>query len=470
MENLAKNVLFSYPIPDEKALDIKLFRAISNNSAKIVVLDDDPTGVQTVHGISVYTAPTYENLMSGFMEENKLFYILTNSRGFTAGETEEYHRRLIALLESVSAETGRDYILISRSDSTLRGHYPLETQVLNRGMAKPADGEILCFFFKEGGRFTLNNTHYVLQDDELVPAGNTEFARDITFGYRSSDLREYVAEKTAGEFPAEDVACVSLEMLRRGDIETIEKLLMAAENFSKIVVNAIDYWDLKVFCLALYNAMAKGKRFLFRSAAGLVKVMGGVADKPLLTRGEMITDETPMGGMIVVGSHTAKTTAQLEQLLTLPSVEGIAFNSDLVLDEEAFETEINRVVSLCRELISSGRTPVCYTSRKLMVIENDSPEAALRRSVRISEGVKALVERLPLRPAFVIAKGGITSSDVGIKALGVQRALVLGQICPGVPVWRTGPESKFPDMAYVIFPGNVGDENSLLRAAAILIK
>ena len=91
------------------------------------------------------------------------------------------------------------------------------------------------------------------------------------------------------------------------------------------------------------------------------------------------------------------------------------------------------------------------------------------RSVRISEAVQSVVGNLQITPAFIIAKGGITSSDVGVKALGVRRALVLGQIQPGVPVWRTGPESKFPGMTYVIFPGNVGEERTLRDAVSTLL-
>jgi len=468
MEHLSKSILDNYPALDHELIDRLLRAEISSDTAKIVVLDDDPTGVQTVHGVSVYTDCSEESLRSGFDEDNRLFYILTNSRSFTAQETEIYHRALMENLEKVSRDTGKDHILVSRSDSTLRGHYPLETETLRACSGKDVHGEVLCYFFPEGGRYTLDNIHYVLQGEELLPAGETEFARDVTFGYRSSDLREYVEEKTHGAFKAESTICISLEMLRNLEFRKIEDILMSTENFNKIIVNATDYTDLKIFCIALYRAMHKGRKFIFRSAAGLVKVMGGISDKPLLTREEMVSDSAA-GGMIVVGSHTAKTTAQLKELLTLPNTVGIAFNSDLVLDESAFEAEIERVVSLSEELIRAGKTPVCYTSRRLMVIANDTPEDALRRSVRISEGVKALVERLSIRPAFVIAKGGITSSDVGIKALGVRRALVLGQIRPGVPVWRTGEESKFPGISYVIFPGNVGQESTLKEAAEILM-
>ena len=66
-------------------------------------------------------------------------------------------------------------------------------------------------------------------------------------------------------------------------------------------------------------------------------------------------------------------------------------------------------------------------------------------------------------------KGGITSSDVGTKALAVKKARVLGQIQPGIPVWQTGAESRFPGTPYVIFPGNVGEDGTLKAAAEVLL-
>jgi uncharacterized protein YgbK (DUF1537 family) len=231
----------------------------------------------------------------------------------------------------------------------------------------------------------------------------------------------------------------------------------------------VDYVDVKVFCIALYRAIAKGKNYMFRTAAALVKVIGGVTDQPLLTRKEMVTTETSNGGIVVVGSHTQKTTAQLNQLLTLKDVEPIEFNSNLVLEgDEAFDAEINRVVALSEKLISEGKTPVCFTNRTLLVVENDTKEDALVRSVKISDGVQSLVGRLSITPAFVIAKGGITSSDVGTKALAVKKANVMGQIKPGIPVWQTGEESKFPGIPYIIFPGNVGEESTLKEAVEVL--
>ncbi|MDF2878079.1 MAG: hypothetical protein K0S30_1175 [Clostridia bacterium] len=471
---LKYSILAEYTPMDSKKLNEELLTYVKNKKRKIIVLDDDPTGVQTVHDVSVYTDWTEDSIRRGFEEENKLFYILTNSRGFTTLQTTECHQEIISRVEKIAKETCKEYLIMSRSDSTLRGHYPLETELLKGGFEadgkKKADGEILCPFFKEGGRFTINNVHYVKTGDKLIPAGQTEFAKDKTFGYTHSNLCDYVEEKTKGKYKAEDVTCISLEDLRELRIEKITDQLMTVSGFGKVIVNAVDYCDLEVFAVALYRAMDEGKHFIFRTAAALVKVMGAITDRPLLTRKDMMVKETENGGIIVVGSHTKKTTSQLEDLKRLEGLEFIEFKSELVLDEVAFDKEIETVLKKEEALIRAGKTVVVYTRRSLLVVENDTKEEALKRSVKISDAVQSLVGRLGVTPAFVIAKGGITSSDIGTKALRVKRANVMGQIRPGIPVWQTGEESKFPLTPYVIFPGNVGEVETLKEAVEVMVK
>ena len=262
--------------------------------------------------------------------------------------------------------------------------------------------------------------------------------------------------------------CISLEDIHDMAFDKIEAQLMSGKDFNKIIVNAVDYADLKVFCVALYRAMAKGKVFMFRTAAAIVKVMGGVTDQPLLTRAQMVVKETDNGGIIVVGSHTNKTTAQVEELKKLTEIEFVELDATLVRDEEAFEKEVQRCLAKEEECIRAGKTVCCYTTRALITADTGDKEDELRLSVRISDAVQSLVGRLTVTPAFVIAKGGITSSDVGTKALAVKRANVLGQIRPGIPVWQTGEESKFPQTPYVIFPGNVGENTTLREAVEVL--
>ncbi|RDU37037.1 hydroxyacid dehydrogenase [Neobacillus piezotolerans] len=432
---------------------------------KIIVLDDDPTGVQTVHGVSVYTDWSEDTIERGFREENQIFFILTNSRAFTADETRKVHKDIAERAEKVSRKFNRPYILVSRGDSTLRGHYPLETEVLKETIEQTAstniDGEVLLPFFKEGGRLTIDNIHYVLQNDTLVPAGETEFAKDRTFGYRSSHLGDWIEEKTEGRYKKEDILYISLDSLRNMELDAIAAQLMEVRDFGKIVVNAIEEDDVRVFAAALITALKNGKRFIFRTAAAFTKVIGDISSRPLLTRGELIDKDAKTGGLVIVGSHVQKTTDQLNELKTVESLHFIEFDAHLVLQEEAFLEETERVRLEAEKMVAAGVSTVIFTKRKRLDLGPGLEEEELKLSVKISDAVTSIVRNFSLRPKYLIAKGGITSSDVGTKGLCVKRADVAGQISPGIPVWKTGEESTFPFIPYVIFPGNVGAVSTL---------
>jgi uncharacterized protein YgbK (DUF1537 family) len=269
MERLSLNVLNSFKPVNVEAIDDQLHLALNSLNRKIVVLDDDPTGVQTVHDVSVYTSWDKEAITAGFQEPSNLFFILTNSRGFTKNETIEVHREIGITLVEVAKETGKDFILISRSDSTLRGYYPIETAELKSSIEshsnKHYDAEIICPFFKEGGRFTIDDVHYVKEGDWLTPAGQTEFAKDKSFGFQSSNMGDYVEEKTSGVYKKSDCIFISLQDIRDERIDRITSQLMGAKGFSKVIVNAIDYVDVKIFALAFVKAVMQGKEFMFRS-------------------------------------------------------------------------------------------------------------------------------------------------------------------------------------------------------------
>lgn len=470
---LPLTVLNEYPAVDNALVDKNLKIALAGLGRKIVVLDDDPTGVQTVHDISVYTQWDEASLRAGFAEANTIFFILTNSRGFSREETTRVHVEIAERLVKVSAETGIDYILISRSDSTMRGHFPLETetlrQTIEQNSAKKFDGEILCPFFQEGGRYTIENVHYVREGDMLTPAGQTEFARDKTFGYHSSNIGDYIAEKTGGRYQKENCVYISINDLRSFKLDKIDAQLQAVNGFNKVILNAIDYVDVKLFMITFYRAVSSGKEFIFRSGAAVTKVLGGVSDQPLLDKSQLIRSENINGGIVLIGSHVNKTTAQFEALRTskLP-LEFIEFDQHLVKIEGGLECEVDRVVALTEKTIRAGRTAIVYTRRERFDLATDDKELQLQVSTRISDAVTSVVGRLTMRPNFIIAKGGITSSDVGTKALKVRKATVMGQIKPGIPVWMTGEESLFPGMPYIIFPGNVGEEETLKEIVEML--
>jgi len=467
-------VVESFPRPDEEMIESLLSVELARLKSKIVVLDDDPTGVQTVHHVSVYTDWNEDTLEAAFREDSRIFFVLTNSRGMIASQTAQVHRQIARNLMEAARKTGQEFILISRSDSTLRGHFPLETLTLRNEIealtSTRFDGEIICPFFKEGGRFTLENVHYVKEGGKLTPAGQTEFARDKTFGYQSSHLGDWCEEKTGGAYPADEMTYVSLADLRTVNVDKVEAQLMAVRDFNKVIVNVLDYADVKVFAVAFIRALARGKRFLLRSAAAIPKVLGGVPDRPLLSRAELIRPEDRRGGIVLVGSHVNKTTLQLEELRNCKvPIEMIEFNQHLVLVKNGLRGEVARVITLAEEKIRLGRSVAVFTRRERFDLETDDKERQLLVSVEISDAVTSIIAGLTVRPAFIIAKGGITSSDVGTKALRVRRATVMGQVRPGIPVWMTGAESKFPEMPYIIFPGNVGEVTTLREVVEMLM-
>ncbi|MGV2621359.1 UNVERIFIED_CONTAM: hydroxyacid dehydrogenase [Halobacillus marinus] len=462
----------SLPVQNEEEWENAFKDAYADFQHKIVVLDDDPTGVQTVHGVTVFTDWEEATIRKGFEEDGQIFFILTNSRAFRAKKTEEVHRRIAARVEQIAQENNTPYLLISRGDSTLRGHYPLETEVLKNELERRSerriDGEIILPYFKEGGRLTVEGVHYIVSDGSWTPVGESEFAGDRTFGFSASHLGDYVEEMTDGAYKAEDVTHVTLASIRQGEIEAITDQLMKVDHFGKVIVDAVTETDVKVFTIALIQALQSGKEFLYRTAATFTKIVGNIHSKPLLTKEELVHDRSEQGGLVVVGSHVQKTTDQLEQLKTISGLHFIEFNSHLVLEPKAFREEVERVRREADEKVEEGTSTVIYTRRDRLELGDGQEEKELMLSVQISEAVTAIVRQLKSSPKYIIAKGGITSSDVGTNGLGVKQATVKGQVAPGVPVWETSEESKYPHLPYIIFPGNVGTIHTLKEVVALI--
>ncbi len=446
--------------PDSLLPEIQALVRVSGR--KVVVLDDDPTGTQTVHGIPVLTEWSVASLTAALADDLSCFYILTNSRSLPLAQAQALNAEIAGNLAEASRQAGRDFVVVSRSDSTLRGHYPGETDALAKALGDDFDATLIIPFFLEGRRYTIGDVHYVEEGEYLIPAAETPFAQDSAFGFRNSDLRQWVEEKTDGRVAAPKVASISIEDLRLSGPEKVTQQLRALESGSVCVINATSYRDMEVFVAGLLAAEAQGKRFLYRTAASFVRVRVGIAPRPLLTPTELGFDR-PGGGLFVVGSYVPKTTEQVEALLEQTEITRIEINVQALLTDERQDEEIGRVTNLAERALGAGQNVVIFTSRELVTVAD--AERSLAIGQRISDSLIAIVRAISVRPRFVLAKGGITSSDIATKALDIKQATVLGQILPGVPVWQCGPESRYPRMSYIVFPGNVGDAGSLVEVA-----
>ncbi len=443
--------------PDDLRATIRKWVEASGRT--IVVLDDDPTGTQTVYDVPVLTGWDVDVLAAELAREPACFYILTNSRALPAPEAATLGRTIGQHLAAASAQTGRDVVVVSRSDSTLRGHYPAETDALAEGLGQSFDGELIVPFFLEGGRYTMDNIHWVAEGDTLVPAAQTPYAADKAFGYANSELRAWVAEKTGGRVAASDVAAVTLDDLRTGGPDAVRDRLLGLANGQTCIVNCASYRDMDVFVLGLLAAEDAGKRFLYRTAASFVQVRAGLPARPLLTAGDLDLPSKG-GGLFVVGSYVPKTTAQLSALLAQPDVVPVEIDVAALLDDRRAET-LASAIRAVDSALGAQRTVALFTSRKLVTVDDHTGSLSIGRQV--SDGLIEIVQSISKRPRYLVAKGGITSSDTATAGLGVVRATVAGQILPGIPVWRTGDESRYPGLAYVVFPGNVGGDDALVE-------
>ncbi|KAL2838896.1 hypothetical protein BJY01DRAFT_250756 [Aspergillus pseudoustus] len=439
----------------------------TSSPRRLVVLDDDPTGTQTCHDISVLTVWDIPTLKTEFLSPSQGFFILTNSRALPPTAAETLIREICTNVAAAAAETGNgDQIdIVLRGDSTLRGHFPLEVDVAQSVFGAP-DAVVLAPFFFQGGRFTIDDVHYVLEGEELVPAGQTQFAKDATFGYRSSNLRDYVQEKARERVTDEQIHSVTLKDIRLGGPEGVCERLLEFPRGGVVIVNAAAESDMHVFVAGLLLAESKANmRYIYRTGAAFVSTRLGIRSIPPITSTQLnLPQPRESGGLILAGSYVPKTTAQLAHLTKTRGPESLAVIemdvNELIASSESAAGLIHRVVKQTEENLTDGLDTLVMTSRGLVTGSDELESLAI--GGRVAEALVRVLEGVEVRPRFIIAKGGITSSDAATKGLRMKRALIVGQAAAGVPLWRCDePTSRHRGVPFVVFPGNVGGESTL---------
>jgi uncharacterized protein YgbK (DUF1537 family) len=424
---------------------------------QIIVLDDDPTGSQTVHSCLLLMQWDVATLRLGLAHPAPIFFVLTNTRSLTADKAAAVTREVCQnLKQAIALEGVTDFLVVSRSDSTLRGHYPIETDVIAAELGG-FDAHFLTPAFFEGGRTTRGSVHYLMVNGVDTPVHETEFARDSVFGYRHSYLPDYVEEKTQGRIRAADVVRFELADVQAG---VTDRLMQLTHN-QCCVVDAVTQSDMDRFAADILVAAAQGKKFLFRSAASLLTALAQLPPQPIApeSMANYVRDGKP--GAVIVGSHVQKTTAQLAELLKAPGIAGIEIDvAQLRDDPTAAAAILESVWQRSNQAHQAGQTVVIYTSRSELQFAD--VQARLDFGIVVSRLLMDVLRHLPETIGFLISKGGITSNDTLSDGLALRSADLLGQVIAGVSMVKTPADhDQFPDLPVVLFPGNVGDATAL---------
>ena len=447
--------------PEYRDLNISTIREEFLKSEKtIVVLDDDPTGTQTCYNVTVLTSWHTDIITEELKKRPDILFILTNSRSLPEQEAVKLGLEIGNNLKEAGKRSRREMIVISRSDSTLRGHFPAEVDSVSTALGMKEAVIVLVPAFIEGGRYTMDDVHYIAEKDELVPVSDTPFAKDVVFGYKHADLKNWVEEKTKGRIKSSDVTAVSIEDIRIGGPNAVSEKLKACKDGSICIMNAAGYRDLEVIAMGLILAEKSGKKFLYRTSATIVPIRAGM-ESGKLYYAKKEDSNSLNGSLVVVGSHVPKTTGQLAYLLAHGDYKSIEVNVGEILYSGELASQAKAIIQQTDLWLAAGNNVVIHTSRRLEVGKDS--ESSLQINALVSGFLVSVMKGITVRPKFIVAKGGITSSDLATKGLSAEKALVLGPVIPGVPVWQMDAKSKFPGMIYVVFPGNVGDEKALVE-------
>ncbi|HEX3751506.1 MAG TPA: four-carbon acid sugar kinase family protein [Streptosporangiaceae bacterium] len=469
----AEEVLAAQPAPrpDDEGIRASIRALRAEGRLLLGVLDDDPTGSQAVHDVQVVTVEDEIVYGAAFDGPAGTCFVLTNTRSLDEADAVALNDRVARGLLAAGARRSGRVQLISRSDSTLRGHVLAEVEALQQA-GGGYDGVLMAPAFLEAGRLTAGDIHWARQPgpagpEGLVPVGETEFARDATFGYASSDLRDFVAEKSNGTIRRDDVLSLSLADIRVGGPERVRDLLSGVRDGRWVVVNATEYSDLDTVALGVLLAEQDGRSFAFRTGPSFVRSLAGMGPKAPLRGRELWGPGGPPAarGLVVVGSHVGQTSRQVAALQAHGGVTAVELNVPALLD--GTDVVPGAVAEVTAALATSD--VLLFTSRTLIPGRDRAGSLAIARTVSAALS-RVVSESLAADPAWVVAKGGITSHDVAVRGLGIRRAEVAGQLFPGViSVFR--PLDAAPaaiGKPYVVFAGNVGDEDTLAQVVAIL--
>ena len=443
---------------------------------KVIVIDDDPTGSQTVNNCLLLLKWDYSTLIKGFKSNSNLFFILANTRSLSENDAKSRLEEICKVLKKIiSTESYKEeFIFVSRGDSTLRGHNFLEPNVINNCLG-PFDATFHIPAFIEGKRLTIDGVHFV----ENIPISQTIFSKDKIFGFETSNIKDLLIQKSKFQLKSEDIQNLKLselKILKSEEKNIVFKKLKNLKKNSHVIVDIKNYSQLRQFSLAI-SKLSKQKKFLFRTAASFISSISGITNnyqKPFfysqLRRKNSKKKFLP--GLIVVGSYVELTTKQLKKFLEISDCEPIELDvfefsriSSLKKDQDQLILYKNKFLSEIRSILKKGNTPLLFTSRKELLLSDNVGQLNFYNS--LANFISAIVADLKNEIGYLVCKGGITTNIILSNGLKANYVYLHGQIITGISIVTFKLENH-ENLPIVTFPGNIGNQDSLVDVWRIL--
>jgi len=445
---------------------------------KIIIFDDDPTGSQTVYGCPLLLNWDEQTLEKAFTKSSPLIFILANTRSLSSVLAVKKTREICSSIKKFFLRQGYskdDYFYISRGDSTLRGHGVLEPAILAEELG-PFHATFHIPAFLEGGRTTENGIHYL----NGIQVHKTDFGRDNIFGFSTSDLAKWIEEKSFGKIQAENILHVEIKQLdmafnNEQGFKSLLRFLSKLENNISVVVDAKSPHHLETLARAI-KVISKEKRFLFRTAASFINSLSELPPNPQETA-DLVSLKSKNNefeykpGLIVGGSHVKLAADQLEFLLKDNSCEGLEIPVSELADIFALEDCQKAILELedillskIDDILNMKKVPVLYTSREEMKFSSYSKR--MNFGLELAEFMAILVRKITYKLGYIISKGGITTQILLQKGLNFKQVDLKGQILPGLSIVTSNSDQY--DLPVVTFPGNLGNEKTLLESFRLM--
>ncbi len=444
---------------------------------KIIIIDDDPTGSQTVNDCNLIMRWDYETLLKGLKDSSNLLFILANTRSLSKEDVKIRLKEICSALREImnnSSFAEEDFVLISRGDSTLRGHNFLEPYIINE-LLGPFDATFYLPAFIEGNRTTVNGNHFV----DNIPINKTIFSKDKIFGFNTSNIKELICEQSNYHLDFNNIENIFIKDFEELETNQPSKLFMQIEklkNNKKVIVDIMDYSQLDKFS-SIVRSLLKKKKFLFRSAASFISSLSNV--KPIQKDHIYFSQlrrknncDKAMKGLIVVGSYVELTTLQLNKVLEISLCKPIEINVCKLYEFFKIGDNLNQnslkksILNSIRQNLIRESISVLYTSREIIspTDKNDLIQFQLFLAAFIAEIVSDIKNEI----GYLISKGGITTNTIISEGLEADSVYLEGQILPGISLVTFNLLKQKGKLPIVTFPGNIGDKMSLVKALEIL--